>query len=160
MVNDCTCPAEPGMETNVFKKIAVAYNESAESQRALATAIQLAKRLDAELETITVIADLPSYTAFSSVADPALPRVLEADRMKLYAELQERARVSAQEHGLAVHSHTVEGSAVDAIVNLLRASKADLLVIGLHQRDFYIARLWSTVYELAQAAPCSVLGVH
>jgi len=38
--------------------------------------------------------------------------------------------------------------------------KADLMMIGLHQHDFYVATLWSTVYELAQEAPCSILGVH
>jgi nucleotide-binding universal stress UspA family protein len=54
----------------------------------------------------------------------------------------------------------LEGHPVEAIVNFLRRQQADLLVIGLHQHDFYIARLWSTVYELAQDAPCSVLGVH
>ncbi len=53
-----------------------------------------------------------------------------------------------------------KGHGVDAIVDFLRKQKADLLVIGLHQRDLYVARLWSTVYELAQDAPCSVLGVH
>jgi hypothetical protein len=37
---------------------------------------------------------------------------------------------------------------------------ADLLVIGLHQHDFYLSRLWSSVYDLAQDATCSVLGVH
>jgi hypothetical protein len=41
-----------------------------------------------------------------------------------------------------------------------RKHEADLLVVGLHNRDLYIARLWSTVYELAQEAPCSVLGVY
>ena len=147
-------------EKKVFQKIAIAYNESAESQRALATAIQLAKSLGAELQTITVMADLPAYTAFGSVADPGLPQVLESDRMKFYHHLQEGARQSALRHGIALETHSVEGSAVDAIVTLLRTHKADLLVIGLHQRDFYISRLWSTVYELAQSAPCSVLGVH
>ena len=147
-------------EQLVFKKIAVAYNESAESQRALAAGIQMAKSLGGELETITVLADLPSYTAFSSVADPGLPRVLESDRIQFYQHLQQKGRLLAHDHGIALQTYTVEGSAVDAIVAMLRAHKADLLVIGLHQRDFYIARLWSTVYELAQAAPCSVLGVH
>ena len=37
---------------------------------------------------------------------------------------------------------------------------ADQLVIGLHQHDFYLSRLWSSVYDLAQDATCSVLGVH
>jgi hypothetical protein len=45
-------------------------------------------------------------------------------------------------------------------VNFLRGQKIDLLVMGLHQRSLHLARLWSTVYELAQEAPCSVLGVH
>ena len=144
----------------MFRKISVAYNESAEAQRALASAILLASSLSAELETITVMAELPTYTAFASAGDPSLSQVLRADRVKFYEALHESARASARNHGLELTSHTVEGSAVHAIVDLLRANKADLLVIGLHQRDSYIARLWSTVYELAQDAPCSVLGVH
>jgi nucleotide-binding universal stress UspA family protein len=148
------------MEADVFKKIAVAYNESAEAQRALAAAIQLATSLDAELETITVMTDLPSYTAFAAAGDPSLPQVLQADRSQFYDGLQESARALARHHGLELQSHVVQGSAVAAIVKLLKERKTDLLVIGLHQRDFVIARLWSTVYELAQEAPCSVLGVH
>ena len=144
----------------MFKRIAVAYNESAEAQRALASAIQLAKSMGAELQTITVMADLPSYTAFAGVADPSLPRILEEDRIKFYEALAERARQSAQDQGIDVLTRSVEGLAVEEIVRFLREHKADLLVVGLHQQDLYIARLWSTVYELAQEAPCSVLGVH
>ena len=116
--------------------------------------------MNGELEVITVMADLPAYTAFAGVADPSLPHELEQDRGKFYQRLQEKARALALSHGVELRTHLVEGHGVDAIVDFLRAQKADLLVIGLHQRDFYIARLWSTVYELAQEAPCSVLGVH
>ena len=144
----------------MFRKIAVAYNESPEAQRALASAILLASSLSAELETITVMSEPPSYTAFASAADPSLPQLLREDRLEFYDALHDKARASARDHGIVLTSHMVEGSAVDAIVKLLRSNKADLLVIGLHQRDSYIARLWSTVYELAQEAPCSVLGVH
>ncbi len=125
----------------MFKKIAVAYNESPEAQRALTSAIQLARSLNAELATITVMADIPSYTAFASVADPSLPQVLNADRERFYDTLQKNASAAAYEHGIALRTHTVEGPAVEAIVRLLRDYKADLLVIGLHQRDLYIARL-------------------
>jgi nucleotide-binding universal stress UspA family protein len=144
----------------MFKRIAVAYNESAEAQRALASAIELAKNIGAELQTITVMADLPSYTAFAGVADPSLPRILDEDRIKFYEALTERARQSAQDQGVDLLTHSIEGPEVEAIVCFLREHKADLLVVGLHQQDLYIARLWSTVYELAQEAPCSVLGVH
>jgi nucleotide-binding universal stress UspA family protein len=144
----------------MFKRIAVAYNESAEAQRALASAIQLAKSMGAQLQTITVMAHLPSYTAFAGMADPSLPKILDEDRIKFYEALAERARQSAQDEGIDVLTHSVEGLAVEEIVRFLREHKADLLIVGLHQQDLYIGRLWSTVYELAQEAPCSVLGVH
>jgi nucleotide-binding universal stress UspA family protein len=143
----------------VFRKLAVAYNQSPESERALSTAIQLARTLGAELHTITVMADLPAYTAFAVVGGETT-RVLVDDQQKFYEALKERARSLASRQGVEPHNHLIGGKEVQSIVDFLRQQKADLLVIGLHQRDFYIARLWSTVYELAQEAPCSVLGVH
>ncbi len=144
----------------MFQKVIAAYNESPEAERALVSAIRLAKLVNGELHTITVVADLPAYTAFAGVADPSLPHALNEDRAKFYELLQEKARTLARSHGIDLRSHLVEGHGVEMIVDFLREQKADLLVIGLHQRDFYISRLWSTVYELAQEAPCSVLGVH
>lgn len=144
----------------MFRRIAVAYNETPESRRALDTAIQLAKTLDAELEMITVMSALPSYTVFASAADPELTDVLRNDRLKFYETLHHDARTLALAQGLRLNTTVVGGSAVVEIVALLHEHKADLLVIGLHQSDSHIARLWSTVYGLAQGAPCSVLGVH
>jgi nucleotide-binding universal stress UspA family protein len=144
----------------MFRKIVVAYNESPEAERAFAAAMKLAKSLNAELLTVTAMADLPAYTAFAQAADGSIPRLLEQDRLKFYTNLQEKARAQMASSGIGVQSHLVEGRQVEAIVDFLRQHKADLLVIGLHQRDLLIARLWSTVYELAQDAPCSVLGVH
>jgi nucleotide-binding universal stress UspA family protein len=144
----------------MFRKIAVAYNESPEAKRALLSAIQLAKCLDAEVRIITVMAELPAYTALAGVEGPAVPRILQDDRVKFYEDLQEAARALAKSHDIEILCHLVKGREVEAVVHVLHEQKADLLVIGLHQRDLYIARLWSTVYELAQEAPCSVLGVH
>jgi nucleotide-binding universal stress UspA family protein len=144
----------------VFKKITVAYNETPEAERALLSAIQLAKSLGAELRTITVMAAPPAYTAFAAAGDPSFPQTLESDRLKFYQDLQEKARVLAESHGVEVLSHIVEGHQIETIIHHLREQKADLLVLGLHHRNLYMARLWSTVYELAEEAPCSVLGVH
>jgi nucleotide-binding universal stress UspA family protein len=144
----------------MYRKIAVAYNESPEAERALGSAVQLAKALGAELMTITVAANASPYAAFAVAGDPSLPRVLAEDRAEHYEGLETKASVFARLHGVEVSQHSVEGPAVEGIVHFLRKQKADLLVIGLHQRDFYISRLWSTVYELAQEAPCSILGVH
>jgi nucleotide-binding universal stress UspA family protein len=144
----------------MFRKIVVAFNESPESQRAFLVALKLAKSLNAELQAVTAIGELPAYAAFAGVADSSISRVLEEDRRDFYAKLQDHARAQVESYGIGFHSYLVEGREVEAIVDFLRQQKADLLVVGLHQRDLYIARLWSTVFELAQDAPCSVLGVH
>jgi nucleotide-binding universal stress UspA family protein len=71
----------------MFRRIVVAYDGSPESQRSLVSAIRLAKSLDAELHTVTVIADLPAYTAFADAADSSVPRMLELDRRQFYQNL-------------------------------------------------------------------------
>jgi nucleotide-binding universal stress UspA family protein len=144
----------------MFRKIVVAFDGSPESHRSLLSAVQLAKSLSAELHTVTVMQDLPAYTAFAQATDPAIGGVLREDRQEFYQHLEAGARDLCSGHGIEFHGNLVEGPPVDAIVDFLRRQKADLLVIGLHQRELHIARLWSTVYELAQDAPCSVLGVH
>jgi len=144
----------------MFKKIVVAYNDSHESERALGAAIQLAKSLNAELHAVTVVTGLPAYTAFAEAADSSLGQVLQDDQAKSYGSLQQKALKAAQANGIELRNHGVEGHEIDVIINFLRREKADLLVVGLHKRDLYISRLWSTVYELAQESPCSVLGVH
>jgi nucleotide-binding universal stress UspA family protein len=144
----------------MFQKIVVAYNESPEAKRALASGMELAKSLSAQLHIVTVMADLPVYAAYAAAVDSSLPNILHEDRHAFYQALQEDATTLAEDHSLAVTSHLIEGDQVESLVHFLREQKSDLLVVGLHRRDLYIARLWSTVYELAQEAPCSVLGVH
>jgi nucleotide-binding universal stress UspA family protein len=88
--------------------IVVAFNDSAESQRALASAVQLAVSLRAELQAVTVMADLPAYTAYASVVDASFTRVLEDDRRKFYEQLHEKARAFAERFGVTLHTHLVE----------------------------------------------------
>ena len=144
----------------MFSKIVVALNDHPESQRALRTAIDLARADNAELATVSILGDLPAYTSFAMVADPGAPNAMKEDRRRFHGGLHERASKLAQEHGVHATGAIVEGREVQTIVGFLKDVNADLLVIGLHQHDFYLSRLWSTVYDLAQDAPCSVLGVH
>lgn len=144
----------------MFKRIVVAHNESAESKRAFISALRLAQSLNAELHAITVVDELPAYTAYAGAVDASISRVLKEDQMKQYEDLQTAARSLATDYNIELRSHLIEGRQVEAIIDFLRKHQADLLVVGLHPRDLLISRLWSTVYELAQEAPCSVLGVH
>ena len=144
----------------MFSKIVVALNDLPESQRALRTAIELERASNAELATVSILGDLPTYTSFAIVVDPSAPNAMKEEWRRAHGELHEKASLLAQEHGVRTKGSIVEGREVQAILHFLKDERADLLVIGLHQHDFYLARLWSSVYDLAQEAPCSVLGVH
>lgn len=144
----------------MFKKVAVAFDESPEADRALAAAIDLAKTLGLGLLAITAMEKLPAYTAFAAGADASMQAALEADRLKFYEQLQDNARGRALHSGVQLEAHLVDGEAVDGIVDFVCGHKVDLLVIGLHRRHDRLSRMWSTVYTIAQNVPCSVLGVH
>jgi nucleotide-binding universal stress UspA family protein len=145
-----------GPQKAMFKRIAVAYNESPEARRALASAIHLAKTIGAELRTVTIVQGLPAN--MDSVA--ALEEVVTSDQLEAYEKLQCEAREAALREGIQLVPHLLEGDEVDTFVRFLVEYKADLLVVGLQHHSSRVSSLWSTVYELANGAPCSVLGVH
>jgi nucleotide-binding universal stress UspA family protein len=144
----------------MFSKIVVALNDLPESQRALRTAIELARSCSAELATISILGDLPAYTSFSVVVDPGASASMMEERQKYHSEMHEKAANMARELGVHTYCSIVVGKEVRAILDFLKEQRADLLVVGLHQHDFYLSRLWNSVYDLAQDATCSVLGVH
>ena len=145
----------------MFTKIVVAINELPESQHALRTAIDLARLCDAELATVSILGDLPAYASFSVVVDPGAPAELMEERRSRHQQMHESAANLARELGVHARGSILVGKEVDAILRFLKEQNADLFVVGLHQQhDFYLSRLWSSVYDLAQGARCSVLGVH
>jgi nucleotide-binding universal stress UspA family protein len=144
----------------MFKKIAVAYDDSPEAGRALTAALQLAKTFGVALQTITVMEKLPAYTAYASNSDAAMLNTLEEDRKNYYMQVQAKARALASHEGVQITTHLADGEAVDGIVQFVCEHKIELLVIGLHRRHDRISRIWSTVYTIAQNVPCSVFGVH
>ncbi|MGO9437416.1 MAG: universal stress protein [Terracidiphilus sp.] len=144
----------------MFKKIAVAFDESPEADRALTAAVSLTKTLGAGLVSITAMEKLPAYTAFAAGADAIMQATLEADRLKFYEQLQATARERALRGGVQLEAFLVDGEAEGGIVSFVCEHKVDLLVIGLHRRHDRLSRIWSTVYTIAQNVPCSVLGVH
>jgi nucleotide-binding universal stress UspA family protein len=146
--------------STMYRKMAVAYDQSPEAKHALESAVRLAKSLGAGLEIVTVMEQLPAYTAYATAADPALSATLEQDRGRFYEQLQSGASEAAKREGVPVRLHLLEGEVVDSIVNFICREKVDLLVIGLHHQPSRVTRLWSTVFSIAQSVPCSVLGVH
>jgi nucleotide-binding universal stress UspA family protein len=95
---------------------------------------------------------------------PRLPthrsRVLDDDRRALYEQMKATVHEIVQSEGVEYRAELVADDEVDAIVQLRDQSRADLLVIGFHRHTSHISRLWNKVFEIAQNASCSVLGVH
>ncbi len=75
----------------MFKKIAVAFDESPEARRAFRSALDLAKLAGAELTMITVIENLPSYISYVSAVAPDVPVLLKNQRHAFYADLHDKA---------------------------------------------------------------------
>jgi len=139
----------------MYKRIAVAYNESPEAGRALAAAIQLAKTLGSELWVITIMEEPPVYTAYIRPAQSPRARTLLDDRSKRSQQLRVAVRETAQREGITVVTRVMGRDAANALVEFLVQDRPDLLVIGLHRRTSR-----SIVFDVAQKAPCNVLGVH
>jgi nucleotide-binding universal stress UspA family protein len=144
----------------MFTKIVVALNDQPESDHAFRTALDLAPICNAELATVSSLGDPPACTSFSVVVDPGAPAAIVEERQNRHKQMHEKAAHLARELGVHAQGPVVVGIEVRAILHFLKEQNADLLEVGLHQHDFYLSRLWDSVYDLAQDATCSVLGVR
>jgi nucleotide-binding universal stress UspA family protein len=144
----------------MYQRIVVALNGLPESRRAFDSAVELAVIMKATLTTLSVIGSLPAYSSYATVIDPLTPQEIEETRYRMQRDSHEEAKALARERGINTESMIIAGHDVKTVVEFLHDHQADLLVLGLHQHDFYISRLWNSIYDLALGAPCSVLGVH
>jgi nucleotide-binding universal stress UspA family protein len=92
----------PRRVTFMFTKIVVALNDLPESQRALRTAIELARVSDAELATVSILGDLPAYTSFAIIVDPDAPNAMEEERRRAHGELVCIERAGEEQRGISV----------------------------------------------------------
>jgi nucleotide-binding universal stress UspA family protein len=133
----------------MFSRIAATLSDLPESQRALRTAIELA-RLQFGARNGVHPGRSSRYSSLAIVVDAGAPDAMTEDRRRAHGELHKKASLLVHEHGVRSKGSIVEGRKVQAILHFLKEERSDLLVF----------RLWSSVYDLAQEAPCSVLGVH
>ena len=136
----------------MLSTIAVGTDGSDSAKEAVAEAIELAKRYDAELVLISAFQD-------SGTAPKDEPDELQW-AYSTSAQLQEvlsRLENDLKAEGLACRTLFDEGDPADVLVRLAEECKADVLVIGnkgIHRRV-----LGSVPNSVAQKAPCSVFVV-
>jgi CBS-domain-containing membrane protein len=137
----------------MFERILVAYDGSRGGDTALRMAIDLAKGLGAELQSVSVEARLPRYAATIGEVQEA-----KAEIDEYFQKLTKRARDTALAAGVELETVIRQGHEVDAILTVAREGRADLLVIGYQGHNPIFGRLvGSTAQSVARLASCSVL---
>lgn len=144
----------------MFKKIIVAYDESPEAARALSTAIELAKQLNAELHLITVREPLPAYLGYAEAGFPGAGRTVADERQLFYRNLHHKAKAQAAAQGITLEGDIFEGDEIQSLIDCIEKWQADLLVIGRRHHPSTFARFSTgTVHEVAERTRCSILAV-
>jgi nucleotide-binding universal stress UspA family protein len=144
----------------VFKKIAIALDESVEAERAFRSALELATFFSAELIVITVIEAFPAYMGYVSAAAPDVTRILVDERRSFYEDLQSKAKLHGEEVGVLIQTELAEGSEVATIVSVVERVEPDLLVLGLHEHATDLQIFGGTAHQLAQHVKCDIFGVR
>jgi nucleotide-binding universal stress UspA family protein len=138
----------------MYRKILVANDGSPGALKALAGAIETARRDGAALHMVTV-EELPRFPAS---IDEVEEEKTEANHR--LAPVIEAARAQAQAAGIALETHLLPGHPVHTIVALINEEHFELLVVGFmgHTR-LYEQIIGSTTERLVRLAPCAVLVI-
>jgi nucleotide-binding universal stress UspA family protein len=138
----------------MFAKILIAHDGSSGAQKALAAAIELARREGAALHMITV-EELPRFPAS---IDEVAEEKDEANHR--FAPIVAAARAQAAAAGFGLVTHLVPGHVAEAVVRLIEEHRFDLLVVGfMGHSQLYERIIGGTTDRLVRLAPCSVLVV-
>jgi nucleotide-binding universal stress UspA family protein len=138
----------------MFHKILVAIDGSPASEKALATAVDLATHYKADITALGV-AEFPEVVGMVDEVDE-LRQSAEAH----FRQLGEAAVEYARSRGIALRSVVVRGHAADAIVRYAEGEGMNLVVVGQHGHS-RIARffLGSTTDRVSEHCPCTVMIV-
>ena len=138
----------------MYKKIMVGYDGTKFSDCALKEAIRLAKESGAKLLVVTA----PQIDVeLQALAPDAIELMEKKARLDL-----DRAAAKVQKAGLVCETKiVVTSSAQEALVEIAKKSKIDLIVLGTHGRTGIVRLLMgSTTARVIGHAPCNVLVVR
>lgn len=139
-------------------KIVVGVEHSAMSESALRRAIELAAKLDAEVDVVFVSHVPATVLAAMSGVPMSTEDFSEAQRTALWERL---APILASAGGVEVSKVDLDGYPPDALVDHAAAVGAELIVVGSRGRGPLASLLLgSTSHRVVNHAPCDVLVVR
>mgnify|MGYP001332726533 CR=1 FL=1 len=141
----------------MFQHLLAAVDGSEMSLKALNRAIDLAARLGADLDVVSVAEDMPP----PYVTDRTEVNAERSAGEQYYGEIHAQAKMEAMRKGVQLVAAIVTGHEVQALVEYVRHLSADLLVLGARGHSgVWQAFLGSTADKLVAHTPTSVLVVR
>jgi nucleotide-binding universal stress UspA family protein len=139
----------------MFKKILVANDGSEGAKKALKTAIDLAKKYNSELYSISVEEGVPHYAATIGEVEE-----FRKEANEFFKKINDEALEEARKEGIELQSKVQAGHEVETIINYAKKGKFDLLVIGFMGHSKIFGRVWgSTSQNITKLSPCTVIVV-
>ncbi len=139
----------------MFKKILIANDGSDGAKHALKVAIDLAKKYNAELHSISVEEGVPHYAATIGEVEE-----FRKEANEFFNKINEEAVEEARKEGIGLHIKVQAGHEVETIVNYTKEGKFDLLIIGFMGHSKIFGRVWgSTSQNITKLSPCTVVVV-
>jgi nucleotide-binding universal stress UspA family protein len=144
------------MADSLFSKILVANDGSEGARKALAVAIELAQRYEADLHVITAEEHLPQHQG-SVVSGELRSKSHAADYI---ARTTIKAGMFAVNYGARLTPHVLSGHEVETIATFLSKERFDLLIVGFTGYSKIFGCEWgSTSQNFTRLASCNVLVV-
>jgi nucleotide-binding universal stress UspA family protein len=144
----------------MYSSIVVGTDGSPPARTAVDAAVALAKASKATLHIVSAYSMI-STNLIASAAAAGAPVPMhtgsnEAEQTKL---LLEEIALDVEKHGVELTTHPCSGSADQALIEVAKTHKADLIVVGSRGMTGARRILGSVPNSVAHKAPCSVLIV-
>ena len=137
------------------KRIAVAFDASPDSRKALAKAMELARELAGEIFVVTVYEPIPF-----SFDEGAVYIAAENEAMRVFREKAEVGRKLCEEAAIVAHSQVLYGHPADELIKYAEQERMDLIVTGSRgQGGFASLVLGSVAQQLVKYSKVPVLVV-
>ena len=143
------------MQTNLSKKVLVAYDGTREGHNGLLEFANTLPQQNLEIHLLAVI----RITAQDAIADTyGASSGIGEDKQRYESAVAEGKKLLT-ERGYKVVTHLAFGEPIEQIVGFASDLRAELIVVGHRRRSSFASRWWSKSVgaSLLERSPCSIL---
>jgi nucleotide-binding universal stress UspA family protein len=146
---------EIALQTNLNKKVLVAYDGTREGHNGLLEFANTLPQLNLDIHLLAVI----RISAQDAIADTYGASSAIGEDKQRYESVVEEGKKLLTERGYKVTTHLAFGDPIEQIVGLANDLRADLIVVGHRRRSSFASRWWSKSVgaSLLEQSPCSIL---